>query len=104
MRTVRAKLIALVLACVAPAVVGAVLSSRASEREELEQVERRVDAANRRFESELDDYEHNARLPLALADLTPRFQAALAAREPDRAQRFVERLAEVYKYRIIAAA
>jgi len=104
MRTVRAKLIALVLACVAPAVVGAILESQASEREELEQVERRVDAANRRFESELDDYQRNARLALTFADLTPRFQAALATREPDRAQRFVDRVAEVYKYRIIAAA
>jgi adenylate cyclase len=104
MTTVRVKLIALVLVCVAPAVVGAILASRASEQEELEQVGRRVDSANRRFESELDEYQRNARLALTFADLTPRFQKALAERDFERAQRFVDRLAEVYKYRLITAA
>ena len=49
MRTVRAKLTVLVLACVAPAIVGALLRSREAERDMLEQVERRVSGANRRF-------------------------------------------------------
>jgi C4-dicarboxylate-specific signal transduction histidine kinase len=104
MTTVRAKLIALVLGCVAPAVLGAVLQSNASKKQELEQVERRVDSANRRFESELDEYQRNSRLALTFADLTPRFQKALADRDVERAQRFVDRLAEVYKYRVIVAA
>jgi adenylate cyclase len=104
MTTVRVKLIALVLVCVAPAVLGAVLQSNVSRRQELEQVERRVDSANRRFESELDDYQRTSRLALTFADLTPRFQKALAERDAERAQRFVDRLAEVYKYRVIAAA
>ena len=104
MKTVRVKLIALVLACVAPAVLGAVLQSNAAKRQEIEQVERRVDSANRRFESELEEYQRNARLALTFADLTPRFQGALAERNVERAQRFVDRLAEVYKYRIITAA
>src|SRR5687767_14159357 len=104
MKTVRVKLIALVLACVAPAVLGAILQSNASSRQELEQVGRRVDGANRRFEDELDDYQRNSRLALTLADLTPRFQKALAERDVERAKRFVDRLAEVYKYRVIAAA
>src|SRR5688572_28800041 len=104
MKTVRAKLIALVLACVAPAVVGAILQSNASTRQELEQIERRVSSANRRFEDELDDHQRNSRLALTFADLTPRFQKALAERDLERAKRFVDRLAEVYKYRIIAAA
>jgi adenylate cyclase len=104
MTTVRKKLIALVLVCVAPAVLGAILQSNASERQVLEQVERRVDAANRRFESELDEYQRTSRLALIFADLTPRFQRALAEDDRERAQRFVDRLAEVYKYRVITAA
>lgn len=104
MTTVRVKLIALVLGCLAPAVLGAILQSNAAQKQELEQVERRVDGANRRFESELDDYQKNARLALTFADLTPRFQKSLAERDPERAKRFVDRLAEVYKYRVIAAA
>jgi len=102
--TVRTKLIALVLGCVAPAVLGAVLQSKASRRAVLEQVERRVDSANRRFESELDDYQRNARLALTFADQSPWFQKALAERDVERATRFVARLAGVYKYRVIAAA
>jgi adenylate cyclase len=104
MTTVRGKLIALVLACVAPAVLGAILQSNASKEQELAQVERRVEGANRRFESELEDYQRNSRLALTFADLTPRFQKALAEGDPERAQRFVDRLSEVYKYRVITAA
>ncbi|HKP60679.1 MAG TPA: adenylate/guanylate cyclase domain-containing protein [Polyangiales bacterium] len=104
MTTVRKKLIALVLVCVAPAALGAILQSNASRRQLLEQVERRVDAANRRFEGELEEYQRNSRLALTFADLTPRFQKALAEKDRERAQRFVDRLAEVYKHRLIAAA
>lgn len=104
MMTVRAKLIALVLACVAPAVLGAILQSNAAKRLELEQIERRVSSVNRRFEDQLEEYQKNAELALSFADSTPRFQKALAEGDAERAQRFVDRLAEVYKYRIIAAA
>ena len=104
MKTVRGKLIALVLACVAPAVIGAVLQSNVSRRQELEQIERRMSSANRRFEEELDEYQRNSRIALTFADLTPRFQKALAERDRERAQRFVDRLAEVYKYRVVAAS
>jgi adenylate cyclase len=104
MTTVRVKLIALVLVCVAPALLGAILQSNASREQELQQVERRVDSANRRFESELDDYQRTSRLALTFADLTPRFQKGLAERDPERAKRFVDRLAQAYKYRVIAAA
>ncbi len=102
--TVRAKLIGLVLACAAPAVLGAILQSNAAKRQELEQIERRVSSANRRFEDELEEYQSNARLALTLADLTPRFQKALDERDTERAERFVGRLTGVYKYRIIVAA
>jgi adenylate cyclase len=104
MTTVRVKLIALVLVCVAPAVLGAILQSNASKRQVLEQVERRVDGANRRFESELEEYQRTSRLALTFADLTPRFQKALAERDQERAKRLIDRLAEVYKYRVITAA
>jgi adenylate cyclase len=93
-----------VLACAAPAVLGAVLESNASRRQVLEQVERRIEAANRRFESELDEYQRNSRLALTFADQSPWFQRALAERDLERTKRFVDRLAEVYKYRVIAAA
>jgi adenylate cyclase len=104
MKTVRVKLVALVLGCVAPAIAGAVMFSRTAERNLLAQVERRVDGANRRFEAELEEYQKNARLALTFADLSPRFQRALAENDPLGAERFVERLSEVYKYRIIAAS
>ena len=68
MRTVRIKLVALVLACVAPAIVAAILRSRGAERDMLDQVERRVSGTNRRFEMELDEYQANAGLALSLAE------------------------------------
>jgi adenylate cyclase len=104
MRTVRAKLVALVLACVAPAIIAAVLRSREAERDMLAQVERRVDRVNTRFAEELEEYQSNARLALTLTLSSTRFQKALAERDPERAERWISRLAEVYKYRVILAA
>jgi adenylate cyclase len=104
MKTVRVKLVALVFGCVAPAIAGAVMFSNTAERNLLAQVERRVDSANRRFETELDEYQKNARLALTFADQSPRFARALAELDPLGAERFVERLSEVYKYRIIVAS
>ncbi len=104
MRTVRIKLVALVLACVAPAILGAVLRSRQAEKELLGQVERRVNATNRRFEAELAEYQANARLAITLAEHSARFQQALANHEAGPAERMVKRLAAVYDQRIILAA
>jgi adenylate cyclase len=104
MRTVRTKLVALVLACVAPAVLGAVLRSRQVERELLGQVERRVNATNRRFGAELDEYQANAKLAVTLTEHSARFQQALAAHEVGPVERMVKRLAAVYDTRIILAA
>src|SRR5690242_16701621 len=103
MTTVRVKLVALVVACVAPAVVGAVLRSREAERDMLEQVQRRVNGSNRRFGTELDEYQANAKLALSLAEHGATFQQALASRDPTRAQRLIDRLAEVYEHRTILA-
>ena len=85
MMTVRAKLILLVLGCVAPAVVGAVVHSRTEEQQMLEQVSRRVDGANRRFGDELDDYQKNSRIALSFAENSNRFPLALQASDPEGA-------------------
>ena len=104
MRTVRFKLVALVLACVLPAIVGAVLRSRAAEHDMLDQVERRVNASNRRFGEELEEYQANAGLALTLAQHAVKFQQALAAHDAAGADTMVKRLAEVYQQRIILAS
>jgi adenylate cyclase len=104
MRTVRLKLVALVLACVAPALVAAVLRSREAERTLLEQVTRRVDRVSPNFAEELAEYQKNARLALTLTTSSTAFQRALATRDPERAERFVARLGEVYRHRIILVA
>jgi adenylate cyclase len=103
-RTVRFKLVALVLACVAPAIVGAVLRSRGAERDMLEQVERRVNGTNRRFGEELDEEQSDARLALSLAQHAVRFQQALAARDAAGADRMVKLIADEYADRIIVAS
>ncbi|HEV8548712.1 MAG TPA: hypothetical protein VGQ57_06790, partial [Polyangiaceae bacterium] len=104
MRTVRTKLVALVLACVAPAIAGAVLRSRESEHEMLGQVERRVNATNRRFGSELEEYQANARLAITLTQHSARFQQALFQHDAAPVERMVKRLAAVYDDRMILAA
>ncbi len=104
MRTVRLKLVALVFACVTPALVAAVLRSREAERTLLEQVTRRVDRVSPNFSEELAEYQKNARLTLTLTTSSPAFQRALATRDPERAARWVKRLGEVYRHRIIVFA
>ncbi len=74
------------------------------ESELLEQVERRVDRVNTRFAEELGEYQSNAKLALSLTESSTRFQQALAEGDWERAERTVNRLAEVYKYRVILAA
>jgi adenylate cyclase len=103
LRTVRQKLVALVLACAAPAVFGAVYRSREAESDLVAQVERRVDRVNASFAEELGEYQSNAKLALSLTESSTRFQQALEEGDRERAQRTVNRLAEVYKYRVILA-
>jgi adenylate cyclase len=104
MTTVRMKLVALVLACIVPAVGAAILRARAAERDMMEQVERRVNGAERRFEGELDEYQKNASLALAMAEHGTKFQQALATHDPAGAERMVKVLSDVYQHRIILAA
>ena len=104
MRTVRAKLVALVLACVAPAVVGAIYRSHEAESELLRQLERRVDRVSVSFGEEIDEYQSNAHLALSLTEASNRFAIALGNRDFERASRMVQRLVGVYKYRVILAS
>jgi adenylate cyclase len=103
-KTVRGKLVVLVLVCVAPAIVGAVLRSRESERDMMEQVERRVNGANRRFGLEMDEYQENAKLALSLAEHSTKFGKAVAERDAAGAARLVARLGDLYKHRVVIAA
>jgi adenylate cyclase len=103
-RSVRVKLVALVLACVAPAVFGAVLRSREAEHDLLEQVTRRVDRVAPRFADEFAEYEKNSRLALTLTTDSQHFQHALREHDRSRAERVVEHLSSVYRHRIILVA
>jgi adenylate cyclase len=104
MKSVRAMLVALVLACVTPAVASAVLQAREAESTLLEDATRRVDHVNTLVASELADYESNARMALILVDQATTFRAAMAARDAARAQVLVNLLAKVYPRRIVFAA
>jgi adenylate cyclase len=59
---------------------------------------------NSTFAAELEDSRSNARLALALAQHAVRFRQALAAGDKAGAQRLVDTLADVYKYRIVLAS
>ncbi|HEY3496198.1 MAG TPA: adenylate/guanylate cyclase domain-containing protein, partial [Polyangiaceae bacterium] len=104
MRTVRQKLVLLVVLCTAPAIAAAVYRSREAEANLLSQVQRRVERVNTRFAEELEEYQANARVALSLTESSTRFQQSLATRDPQRAMRTVARLADVYKYRVILAS
>jgi adenylate cyclase len=97
MRTVRVKLLALVVACVAPAIGLAAFRSYESEKELLAQVERRVNGINRRLGAELDEYQDNAKLALSLVQHSSRFQQALAKRDPAGADQLMKTLSDVYR-------
>jgi adenylate cyclase len=104
MKTVRAKLVTLVVACMAPAVVGAVLRSREAESTLLDQATRRVDRVNTSFAAEIEESRINARLALALVQHANKFQQALAAHDATGTDHLVGMLADVYKHRIVIAA
>jgi adenylate cyclase len=104
MRTVRFKLVALVLACVTPAILGAVLRSRGAERDMLGQVERRVNGTNRRFGEELDEDQAGDKLALSLAQHAVKFQQALADHDAAGAERMVKLLADAYTDRLVLAS
>jgi adenylate cyclase len=104
MKSVRAMLSALVLACVAPAVVGAILRAREAESSLLDDATRHVDHVNASIASELADYESNARMALVLVQQATKFREAMAAHDASGAQGLVALLAKVYPHRIVFAA
>lgn len=104
MISVRTKLFALVLGAFLPAVIGAVFSQQATERKLLEESAARIDDAGRQFDESIDDYQSNARIALTFASENNWFARALAARDPERTGRFVDRLSKAYRYRAVTAA
>jgi hypothetical protein len=104
MKTVRVKLVALVVACTAPALLGAVLRAREAETTLLSQATGRVDRVNGAFAAEMEDFQQNARLALVMTEHAGRFQQALASHDHAGAERLVSTLADVYKARIVVAA
>jgi adenylate cyclase len=104
MKTVRAKLIALVLACMAPALASAVLRAREAESTLLDQATRRVDRVNGTIATEVEESRSYAKLALVLVQHADKFQQALAAHDHTGAERLVGVLADVYKSRIVLAA
>ena len=101
MRSVRVKLVALVLACVTPAIVAAVLRSFEAERDLLEQVERRMNASNHRFGVELDEDRANENAAVSLVAGSSEIQQALTARDATGAARLVEALGDAYPRGIV---
>ncbi|HVW24416.1 MAG TPA: adenylate/guanylate cyclase domain-containing protein [Polyangiaceae bacterium] len=96
MRSVRVKLVALVLACVAPAIVAAVLRSFEAERDLLEQVERRINGTHRRFGVELDEDQASANAALSLVASSAEMPQALASRDAAGAARLVKALGDAF--------
>src|SRR5262245_10109999 len=101
MRTVRSKLVALVLACMVPAVIAAFYRANRAEAELLRSLTRRVDRVSESFAEEVDEYQSNAKVALSLVETSGHFGRSLLEHNVDRAQRMAQRLAAVYKYRVI---
>jgi adenylate cyclase len=104
MKSVRAKLIALVIACMAPSVAGAVLRAREAEATLLDQATRRVDRVNSALATEVEESRSYAKLALVLVQHADKFQQALAAHDRAGAEHLVNLLADVYRSRIVLAA
>jgi adenylate cyclase len=104
MRTVRAKLLALVIACVAPAVLGAILRAREAQSTLLDQATHHVDRVNGTFAAEIEESKANTDLALALVQHSTRFPQALAAHDSAAAAHLVGVLGDVYAHRVVLAA
>jgi adenylate cyclase len=96
MRSVRIKLVALVLACVTPGIVAAVLRSFEAERDMLEQVERRMNGSNRRFGAELDEDQSSEMAAVSIVANSSEMPQALASRDPAGAARLVKALGDAF--------
>ena len=102
MRTVRTRLLAIVLLCIAPAIVSALFRAFDAERDLLEQIEDRVRSADAAFESELDEDRSNARLGARLAAENPRVARALDFHRPGEAKQAADVIGHLYTETLVA--
>ncbi len=104
MISVRTKLFALVLASFLPAVVGAIVSERATERELLEEAGSRIKQVGEEFDDLTAEYQKSARIALTFATESSWFTGALEKKDEERTARFAERLSKAYPYRAVVIA
>lgn len=103
MRSVRFKLVALVLACVTPGIVAAVLRSFEAESDMLEQVGRRMNGTNRRFNIELDEDQSSEMAAVSLVASSSEMPQALASHDTAGAVRLVKALGDAYPRGVVLA-
>lgn len=104
MISVRVKLVGLVLGSFLPAIVGAIATERAAERELLDEAGLHIKAVGRHFDDLLADYEQHALLAVDFAAHDPHFDRALATRDRKEVQSFVDQIAATYPHHEIMAA
>jgi adenylate cyclase len=104
MRSVRTKLVALVLACIVPALLAAVSRARAARSELLDEVRTRLELADDAYLAELEQDNLSDRISLKLLGGDPRLPAALASRDAHAATQLLAPLASTYLDTVIAIA
>jgi hypothetical protein len=104
MRSVRLKLVTLVLACVTPGIVAAVLRSYEAEHDMIEQVGRRMNGSNRRFNAELDEDQASEMAAVSLVASSSEMPPALASHDTAGAARLVKALGDAYPRSVVLAA
>ena len=104
MRTVRAKLIAVVLVCLVPAITAAVLRAQEAQSDLIDQVHRRVKYAQRGVLSELSDDTAVSRLALTLATHDGRLWRALHGGDLAGIQKVVAELKAIDTDTVIVVA
>jgi len=104
MVSLRWKLIALVFGSFAPAVIGAVVTERASEQELLDEAALHIKSVGRHYDDLLEDYEKHALLAVDFAAHDPHFDEALKRRDAKEVQAFVDQIATAYEHHEIIAS
>ena len=104
MLSLRAKLTGMVVGAFVPAVVGAVVTKRAAERELLDEAALHINEVGRHFDDQLQDYERHALLAVEFAAHDPEFDRALADGQAAGVQSFVDQIAAAYPHHEIIAA
>lgn len=96
MLSVRFKLVGLVLGSFVPALIGAIASERAAERELLDEAALHIKVVGAHFNDLLDEYERHAQLALSFASSAQQFQKDVASRDEPSLTKFIERVAAAY--------